>query len=149
MSGEIIDIACSIETNSIDQTIDMGMVPISVLKQSGKAPPKNFSIELVDCMVAHELTRNYLPSRSFQMVFEGEKNGDYFSVEGEAKGVQLALYNSQGGLVIPGQPVSEDKLFPTRNSSAVLDYELQLVANNKPFKIGTYNTLISFKLEYY
>lgn len=148
MSGEIIDIACSIDTHSVDQTIDMGLVSASVLRQSGKAPPKPFSIELIDCLAAHDMTRN-LPSRSFQLVFDGATNGDYFSVTGEAKGIQLALYDSSGELVIPGRPVERDKVYPTVDAHAVLNYELQLVADNKPLKAGTYNTLISFRLEYY
>ncbi|WP_299999185.1 fimbrial protein [uncultured Cedecea sp.] len=149
LSGEIIDSACSIGTDSLDQTIDMGMVPVSLLRQSGRAPPKSFNIELYDCTVVHQSSRDLLSPRSFQMIFEGPQNGDYFTVEGEARGVQLALFNSQGTLIKPGEPMAEDKMFSTPNRSAVLNYELQLVADNKPFKIGTYHTLIGFKLEYY
>ncbi|MDW7590685.1 fimbrial protein [Providencia sp. 2023EL-00965] len=48
--GEIIDAPCSISSDSIDQTVDLGQIANSVLANGGASSPKQFTIELEDCV---------------------------------------------------------------------------------------------------
>lgn len=145
MYGEIVDTACAIETESRDQTIDMGVIPLSVLKQFGKAPPKPFNIQLVDCR-----WERYPSSKgewqTFEVTFDGPANGDFFTVSGEAKGVQLAMRDDQGTPVIAGKPLPKRDIVP---GDMTLNYELQLVTDNQRLQAGSYQTLLRFKIDYY
>lgn len=145
MYGEIVDTACAIETESRDQTIDMGVIPVSVLKQFGKAPPKPFHIQLVDCHVdRYSGTQNEW--KSFDVTFDGPASGEFFTVSGEAKGVQLAMRDDQGIPIIAGKPLPKKELIP---GDMTLNYELQLVTNNQRLQAGSYQTLLRFKIDYY
>lgn len=145
MYGEIVDTACAIETGSRDQTIDMGVIPISVLKQSGKAPSKPFNIQLVDCR-----WERYPSSKgewqTFEVTFDGPSNGEFFTVSGEAKGVQLSMRDDQGTTVIAGKPLPKREIIP---GDMTLNYELQLVTDNQRLQAGSYQTLLRFKIDYY
>ena len=48
--GEIIDAPCSISSDSIDQTVDLGQIANSLLANGGASAPKQFTIELEDCV---------------------------------------------------------------------------------------------------
>lgn len=145
MYGEIVDTACAIETGSRDQTIDMGIISLATLKQLGKAPPKEFHIQLVDCRL-----ESYLPHKNewqtFDVTFDGYSNGDFFTVSGEAKGVQLALRDEYGTTVVAGKPLPRREISPDKMT---LNYELQLVTDNHQLKSGSYQTLLRFKIDYY
>lgn len=145
MNGEIVDTACAIDTESRDQTIDMGVIPTSVIKQFGKAPPKPFSIRLVDCR-----WERYPSSKdeweSFTVTFDGSADGDFFTITGDAEGVQLAMYDEYGTQIIAGKELPKRDIVP---GDMTLNYELQLVTNNQSLRAGTYHTLLRFKIDYY
>ncbi|MBF7997760.1 fimbrial protein [Rahnella laticis] len=52
IKGEIIDAPCSISPESVDQTVDLGEVSNSALKQGGKSTPVAFDIKLQNCDVS-------------------------------------------------------------------------------------------------
>jgi len=47
--GEIIDAPCSISSDSIDQTVELGQISNTVLANGGASSPKQFTIQLEDC----------------------------------------------------------------------------------------------------
>lgn len=50
--GEIIDAPCSISPDTADQTVDLGQVSNSALKDNGKSVPVPFNIKLQNCDVS-------------------------------------------------------------------------------------------------
>jgi len=145
MHGEIVDTACAIKTESRDQTIDMGVIPLNVLKQFGKAPPKPFNIQLVECRwERYPSTKGEW--QTFNVTFDGPANGEFFTLNGEAKGVQLSIRDSQGIPVLAGKPLPEGELI---SGKMIMNYELQLVADNQRLQAGSYQTLLRFKIDYY
>jgi len=145
MTGEIVDTACAIDTESRDQTIDMGVIPTSEIRQLGKAPSKPFSIKLIDCR-----WERYPSSKgewqSFTVTFDGPADGDFFTVDGDARGVQLAMRDEYGSQIIAGKELPKRDIVP---GDMTLNYELQLVTNNQSLRAGTYHTLLRFKVDYY
>jgi len=50
--GEIIDAPCSISPETADQTVDLGQVSNSALKDSGTSSPVSFEIKLQNCDIS-------------------------------------------------------------------------------------------------
>ena len=59
--GEIIDAPCSIAPESADQTVDLGQVSNSALKDGGASQPVAFSIKLQNCDISkyHTVTATW------------------------------------------------------------------------------------------
>ncbi len=145
MSGEIVDTACTIETDSRDQIIDMGIIPLSIIKEFSKAPPKNFNIRLVGCRW-ERYSSNKNQWQTFDVTFDGPGVDNFFTVTGEAKGVQLEIRDEQGIQVIPGKTLPKKSI---ASGDMSLKYTLQLVTNHQRLQPGSYQTLLRFKIDYY
>jgi len=145
ISGMIIDTACAIDVNSIDQTIDMGVVPISLIIRDGQGKTKDFSINLVKC-VLDKSEKNLSIKRNFQITFDGYNDDNLFGVDGEAKGVAMKISDSEGHIAEPGTALPAGNIDTTDMS---LKYTLQLVSNNKKLQAGDYTSTIKFKMDYY
>jgi type 1 fimbria pilin len=145
MVGAIIETACAIDTSSRDQTINMGLVPISQIARDGQGLTRPFSIRLVNCI----LTRNdkTLPDwRHFQITFDGHADAGLFSVSGAAKGVALQIADDQGNIAMPCAPLPFGVIKP---SEMLLNYSLRLVGNRQVLRAGEYNSTVKFKMDYY
>lgn len=145
MQGEITDAACAIATGSQEQSIDLGTVPINLIKQDGKGPVKSFSIHLINCNLIRYNSENQLWN-AIEFTFDGPSENNIFSINGDARGVGLSLSNPNDINIVPGRPVSKIDIVPP---SMRLDYQVRLVSNAKPLHSGFYQSAIRFKLEYY
>lgn len=145
MNGEIVDTACAIDIDSRDQTIDMGIIPADYIREVGKGPTKEFRIKLVDCRW-EKYSKDNNEWNSLEITFDGPSEGDYFTLFGEAKGIQLALKDISGNSVIPGKPLPALGITP---GPMILRYQTQLVTNNHPVIAGNYQTLLRFQIDYY
>lgn len=145
MQGAIIETACAIAVESQDQSIDMEVIPMSVILRDGEGKVKNFSIELVNCVFEHQ--DDTKPDwKQFQITFDGDAEGDFFSVQGEASGVALKITDKSGNLALPGQPFSREDII---QDEMKLNYQLRLVANHSSLKAGNFSSAIRFKLDYF
>lgn len=143
MQGSIVDTACAIDTGSYEQSIDMGILPIGLLRQAGQGPLQPFSITLIGC---HLIPWDGEQWQTFSVTFEGDANGQWFTVSGPAKGVALQLHDAAGRIVYPGQATPKQDIQP---GDYVLNYGLRLVSDKTPLRPGEYKTTIRFKLDYY
>ncbi|WP_337228510.1 fimbrial protein [Proteus faecis] len=143
--GEIVDTPCTLDTGSKDQTIDMGMIPISTLKQFGKSSPIFFNIKLINCRWQNysDIDDNW---KSFDITFNGPAKGNYFKTSGEAKGIALSIYDSLKNNVIPGKELPLQNIAP---GDINLRYELHLVRDDQLLESGFYHAVINFKVSYY
>lgn len=144
MQGAIIETACAIAAESQDQSIDMGNMSLSNIIRDGQGRAKNFSIELVNCLLEHnkEKTKNW---SHFFVSFDGEADGDFFSVHGEGSGIAIEITDLNGNVALPGQPLSQGKI---GSGDMTLNYQLRLVANRKVLKAGVFFSTIRFKMDY-
>ncbi|MGO2303984.1 fimbrial protein [Providencia sp.] len=143
MQGSIVDTACAIDTGSYEQSIDMGILPIGLLRQVGHGPVQPFSIALIGCKLTPHDGDNW---QTFSVTFDGPANGEWFTVSGAAKGVALSLQDASGQTVQPGLATSKQDIKP---GDHVLNYGLRLVSDETPLRPGEYQTAIRFKLDYY
>ncbi|QNQ55438.1 fimbrial protein [Serratia liquefaciens] len=145
MQGSIVDTACAIAVHNRDQTIDMGVIPVSDIIRDGQGRSQPFLIELVNCVL--ERANSKLPDwKQFQVTFEGDAEGDLFGVRGEASGVALQITDTKGDVAMPGTPLPLKDII---RDDFQLHYSLKLVANNHALKTGDYFSSIRFKLDYF
>jgi len=145
MQGTIIDTACAIAAGSREQAIDMERVPVKDIILDGQGITKPFSIELINCVLTRP--NNTLPDwNHFQVTFDGETDGELFSVQGKAKGIALQISDRRGNIATPGKPLP---LGGISSGSMQLNYSLRLVSNNQSLLAGDYFSAIRFKLDYY
>lgn len=143
MQGAIIDTACAIAVESREQVIDMEVIPFADVLRDGHGRSKPFSIHLVNCLLERPGKADW---RQFQVTFDGEHDGEYFGVYGDAKGVALRITDEYGNHAQPG------KSLPLRDlilGDHVLNYTLTLMPNQRALKAGAYFSSIRFKLDYF
>lgn len=70
--GEIVDSPCSISPETVDQTVDLGQISNTTLKQGGSSPVKNFTIELQNC----EFSDDWLGKNKISITFSGGESFD-------------------------------------------------------------------------
>lgn len=143
MSGSIVDTACAIDTGSYEQTIDMGILPVNSLRQIGQGPVQSFTITLIGCRLIPKDGEDW---ENFSVTFDGNANGEWFSVSGDARGIALSLQDASGNIVLPGLATPKQAIKP---GNYVLKYSLKVVSDKTPLRPGDYQTAIRFKLDYY
>ncbi|MCM2651954.1 fimbrial protein [Serratia marcescens] len=143
MQGSIIDTACAIAVNSREQTIDMGVLPLSDIIRDGQGRSQPFSIDLVNCITERPGKEGW---KKFKVTFDGEANGGLFGVNGDASGVAVQIIDTQGNVAMPGKAMSPVDIIP---GDSQLNYAMRLVANNHALKSGDYLSSIRFKLDYF
>lgn len=92
-TGSIIDAPCSINPDSIDQTVGMGQISNVALKANGNtgtSVPRNFEIKLENCDVSTLKTVKTTFTGA-----EGATDGS-LGITGTAKGASIILTNGDG-----------------------------------------------------
>ncbi|MGQ8775438.1 fimbrial protein [Serratia sp. NA_112.1] len=145
MQGRIIASACAIDTESRDQTINLGHMPISRIIRDGQGESHPFSIKLVNCVLERSATAQ-ADWRYFEITFDGENDSGLFGLYGEAKGIALQITDAQGQSAIPGKPLSKSEIEP---KAMMLSYSMRLVGNNQIVESGRYYSTVRYKMDYY
>ncbi|EOV8484587.1 fimbrial protein [Klebsiella aerogenes] len=143
MQGVILDTACAISVESREQTIAMGVVPLSEIIRNGQGQSKSFSIGLVNCLLEKTTTKNW---NYFKIIFDGDDQEGLFGISGDASGVGLRITDVLGNIALPGKALPIGVI---TQKNMRLDYSLKLVANKKELKSGAYTSSIRFKLDYF
>lgn len=148
MHGSILDTACNVDTESLDQTIDMRGQSVSDIISNGAGPERPFSIRLANCVLAR-VSPNSLPLddwSKFRVTFDGIHAHNGFGIEGEEQGIVLQIRDEAGNVAVPGEPMPAGTLVP---GSMQLNYTLRLIGDGETLKVGAYHSTIRYKLDYY
>ncbi|HCT3785855.1 TPA: type 1 fimbrial protein [Proteus mirabilis] len=145
LSGGIVDTPCTISTDSKDQTIDIGTIPVNRLIKFGESEPILFNINLINCRWEQNATIQN-DWKNFNIAFIAPSKGDYFTVNGNAKGIKLSIYDYFKNKVIPGSILDLQGKNP---SDIKLKYTLYLVRDNERLEAGVFHTVINFRISYY
>ncbi|HEM7146930.1 TPA: type 1 fimbrial protein [Providencia stuartii] len=143
LSGSILDTPCAIAMDSIDQSIDLGIIPISVLKQWGESPRLPFTIHLMGCRLHSSVGNAW---QTFTITFDGPTDNNGFAVYGQASGISLVLENRAGQRIQPGVPLQEDTIVM---GNRTLEYAIKMVSSSASYQLGDFETTLRFKLDYY
>lgn len=141
MLGEIVESACTIDSGSLDQVVDMGILPIGVLRSRRESEEREFEINLVECLWGEDTQNNYT---NFDISFTGNTQDNYFLVHGDAKGVFLSLADSNRKQIIPGEKIN----YPGGKPEITNKYFLKLLPNGDEMKPGDFESLIHFNISY-
>lgn len=145
LHGTIVEKACAIAVESVDQTINFGPVNISNVFNRRQAAIKAMKIRLVDCQLTSPKS-NQVRLNQFRVTFDGDNNGQGIDVQGTAKGLMLVISDAKGNRVLPGRALPPLDITP---GDMVLNYELQLERNNQPMKAGDFTAFVKYKIDYY
>ncbi|HEJ0329742.1 type 1 fimbrial protein [Serratia marcescens] len=143
MQGAIIDTACAIAVESREQTIDMETIPLADIIRDGQGRSKPFSIELINCLLERPGKGDW---KQFNVTFDGDAEGGFFGVRGEASGIALQIVDQAGNIALPGEPLPPINII---SGAMRLNYTLRLMANSHALKAGDYFSSIRFKLDYF
>ncbi|PNF13478.1 type 1 fimbrial protein [Enterobacter cancerogenus] len=140
-SGTLIADPCVVDTDSEDQTVDFGTVVKKTFINHTRSVAEPFRIRLLEC----DLTAG----NNVAVTFNGTESSDHsetFAVTGEAKGITIALEDSDGNAVKPARPM---KPVPLTGEETILDYRAYVQSSDySNVREGAFESVVSFMLEY-
>lgn len=152
LGGTVIDSACGLESNSLDQTIEMASEPIGRLLRDGEGQTQSFQLRLVNCSLSRPDPLRpgaSLPDwEHVRVTFDGatDRDGHSFAAFGGSQGVAFHIEDASGEECAPGKPMG---LYPLVEGDMTLNYTIRLVGNGVPLLAGDHTAAVRFKLEYF
>ena len=140
--GSIIDAPCSIEPESLDQTVKLGDIASAQLKDGGKSTPKDFLIKLVGCEVetATTMTTTFTGA-------ESEAAPGLLAMKGSARGASIAINDVDGKLLKLGTPSKKQEV---TNGQTTLRFSAHLQGDGASAAVapGEFSSVADFTLAY-
>lgn len=140
--GSIIDAPCSIEPESLDQTVKLGDIASVQLKNGGKSTPQDILIKLVGCDVetAKDVTTTFSGA-------ESETAPGLLAMRGSARGASIAI-NDVDGKLLPLTKAS--KAVKIEDGFTTLRFSAHLQGDGASAAItpGEFNSVADFTLAY-
>lgn len=141
--GAIIEAACSIDPESVDQTVGLGQVAKSQLTGGGNASPQDFYIKLTGCDVAS------LTDKTVTTTFTGAGSADVpgaLGIVGDARGAGIMMVDGTGTTVVLGTATTPQILADGSNTLSFGAYlKGQATGDITP---GEFTAVTNFSLAY-
>lgn len=97
LGGEIVETPCNIAGDSLDQTVDFGLVSMSDAGRDAQpsliGSRRHFAIRLVNCELASQIKPDFI-YRAANLTFSGiadSQDPQWLAVQGEARGMAIEL----------------------------------------------------------
>lgn len=143
-NGSIIDAPCSIAPDSVDQTVPLGQVANSALKDGGESTPVPFQIKLENCDIT--------TSKSVQVTWSGASDNaasgasdKMLGITGTAKGAGIMLKDASEKDVTFGTATPAQKLVAQDN---VIQMSAYLKGDGATINPGDFTGAADFTLSY-
>lgn len=139
-NGSIIDAPCSINPNSVNQTVSLGQVSNAALENGGTSAPRNFQIELENCALS--------TAKTVTTTFTGAAGAaGRLGITGTASGASIALTDGAGKPVVLGTATAAQTL---QNGSNTLNFSAYLQGDGATATIvpGDFQSVTDFTLAY-
>lgn len=159
VEGSLTESPCHLTMESIEQSVDLGVIPRYRLQQVGDhSPTVAVHLKLEECGMAsnhlrddsHEESDYQLPDQLVSMMtvngVESPDNLHLLQVNGEAKGIALRLEDPEHRQLIPGEH-SRGLVMQQGNTDLVLYAMLE--RTEVPLKEGKFNVLMNLTLGYH
>ncbi|MCO7511999.1 type 1 fimbrial protein [Serratia fonticola] len=142
-TGSIIDAPCSIDPDTIDQTVNLGQVSNVALEAKGASTPKFFEIRLENCSLVKD------KKNTVTATFSGGKGGTdgMLGMTGTAKGASIAVADTSGKLIKLREPTSAHELQTGKNTLGFSAY-LQGDGASSGIVPGDFKSVANFTLAY-
>jgi len=148
-TGSIIDAPCSIDPDTIDQTVDLGQVSNAALKDKGQSTPMPFEIRLQNCTFEPEGGSGKDKNSSVSVTFNGATGGTdgMLGMTGTAQGASIAMTDMSGKLIKLGTATSLQNLGVGNNTLGFTAY-LQGDGASEGITPGDFKSVANFTLAY-
>lgn len=146
MPGAIIDAACSIATESQNQTVNVHLVNISTIMSYGHGEEVPFYIEMEHC--TRKRANGKTDWKDIKISFSGAVdhfNDTLFDIHGSLRGFGIQLRDSKGAVIVPGEVTILNDI-PI--SSKELRYSVRVAADSGNIEGGMGNSTIQLRLDY-
>lgn len=142
-TGSIIDAPCSIDPDTIDQTVNLGQVSNVALEGKGTSAPKYFEIRLENCSLIKD------KKNTVTATFSGATGGTegMLGMTGTAQGASIAMADTSGKLIKLGTPTSAQALQTGNNTLGFTAY-LQGDGASAGIVPGDFKSVANFTLAY-
>lgn len=140
--GSIIEAACSISPESVDQTVGLGQVAKSQLEAGGTSAPETFYIKLVGC--------DNSTLTSVTTTFTGAESSTVpgaLGIVGTANGAGIMMTDGAGATVVLGTPTSKTTL-GNPNTDLQFGAFLKGAAATGAVVPGEFTAITNFSLAY-
>ncbi|MFZ1871556.1 MAG: fimbrial protein [Chania sp.] len=151
LGGEIVETPCGIASDSLDQTIDFGLMSMTDATPGPQplliSSRRYFHIKLVNCLLAIPDKPGFA-YRTLNVIFDGvadEEEPELLAISGEAKGVAIELLTDTGNRLPLGDSTADYLLLDAHN---VLNFSAQLKLHPDVAHAGEFNSLVKFTLSY-
>lgn len=142
-TGSIIDAPCSIDPNSIDQTVELGAISNVVLVNGGTSSPKTFEIRLEKCSLT--------TAKTVTTTFNGAPGKDgLLGITGDAKGASIAIFDIGNNPIKLGTPTT-GQLLSAGATEATLGFSAYLKGDGGAAATiipGKFQSVANFILDY-
>jgi type 1 fimbria pilin len=141
-TGSIIDSPCSISPDTVDQTVNLGEVSSTALKNGGSSVPVPFQIKLEQC--------DTTTAKTVETTFTGANsagNPDLLGITGTAQGASIAITNGAGDVVKLGTATPPQTIQDGNNT---LEFSAYLQGDGASATIvpGSFQSVADFTLSY-
>lgn len=142
-TGSIIDAPCSILPDSIDQTVNLGQIANSTLKDGGTSTPSNFTVGLENCSFSTPDAKNKV-ALTFTGIESVAQKGR-LGITGTAAGASIVITDGSGQLITLGQATKT-----LQNGKNTLNFAAYLQGDGKDAVIteGDFQSVADFTLAY-
>lgn len=140
--GEIVDSACSIDPEAMDQTVELGQISNQLLEKGGESPIRPFQIHLQGCSIE--------TAKSVSVTFSGntaDADKKQLAIEGTAKGAAISLNNQHTGQeIVMGTP---QKIVDLLEGDNTLEFGAKVVkVASEDVKSGQFSATTNFVISY-
>jgi type 1 fimbria pilin len=142
-TGSIIDAPCSINPDSVDQTVALGEISQASLANLGTSIPRNFSIKLENC----DLTDKTKVAITFNGSPDGV-NSSLLGITGTAKGAGIAITDGSGAPIKLGVASTYRTLGEGSNTLVYSAYLQGNSATAGSVVPGSFSSVADFTLAY-
>ncbi|MEX2941271.1 fimbrial protein [Serratia fonticola] len=149
-TGSIIDAPCSINPESIDQTVELGQISNVALLKGGTSTPRNFTIDLENCTFAAN-EEGALQNNKVTVTFTGMESvagNGLLGITGTAKGASVAITDGTGQVIELGKPTKAHVLQAGNNTLSYSAYMQGDNTENDVITEGDFQAVADFTLAY-
>ncbi|MBU9828520.1 type 1 fimbrial protein [Rahnella sp. FC061912-K] len=142
-TGSIIDAPCSIDPDTIDQTVNLGQVSNVALLDKGASAPKYFEIRLENCSILED------KANTVTATFSGATGGTdgMLGMTGTAAGASIAMADMSGKLIKLGTATAAQAVSVGNNTLGFTAY-LQGDGASEGITPGDFKSVANFTLAY-
>lgn len=151
IGGEIVETPCGIASDSLDQTIDFGLMSMTDATPGSQplliSSRRYFQIELVNCTLASQIKPGFA-YRAMNVIFDGtpdHEEPELLAITGDAKGVAIELLTDEGNRLALGKSTADYLLV---DGHSRLSFSAQLKLHPDYARAGGFNSLVKFTLSY-